>query len=124
MKVGNNSAKAAETSPTTAVGMETDRLLADVTELVAHAIRRVKRGAEIEPRLLDIDDAARYLAMSDKAVRDLITNGELPYIQKVPGGRPHIPVDRDAPLADFAAIADRYPVFLVEADGAEGGARR
>ena len=38
------------------------------------------------------------------------------YVQKVPGGRPHIPVARDAPVADFAAIADRYPVFRVEPD--------
>ena len=38
------------------------------------------------------------------------------YLQKVPGGRPHIPVDRDAPTTDFAAIADHYPVFRVEPD--------
>ena len=36
------------------------------------------------------------------------------YLQKVPGGRPHIPVDRDAPLADFAAVSDQYPVFRVD----------
>lgn len=36
------------------------------------------------------------------------------YLQKVPGGRPHIPVDRDAPVADFAAIAQQYPVFRVD----------
>lgn len=36
------------------------------------------------------------------------------YVQKVPGGRPQIPVDRDAPVDDFAAIADQYPVFRVE----------
>jgi hypothetical protein len=36
------------------------------------------------------------------------------YLQKVPGGRPHIPVDRDAPVADFVAIAAQYPVFRVE----------
>ena len=36
------------------------------------------------------------------------------YVQKVPGGRPHIPVGRDAPTAEFAAIADRYPVFRVD----------
>ena len=35
------------------------------------------------------------------------------YLQKVPGARPHIPVDRHAPMADFEAIAPRYPVFLV-----------
>ena len=35
------------------------------------------------------------------------------YLQKVPGGRPHIPVDWKAPLAEFEAIAARYPVFRV-----------
>jgi deazaflavin-dependent oxidoreductase (nitroreductase family) len=36
------------------------------------------------------------------------------YVQKVPGGRPHIPVDRTAPLTAFERIADQYPVFEVE----------
>lgn len=80
MKVGNNS--------------DPD-LLANVTELVSYAVRRVQRGAAIAPRLLDIDDAARYLAMSDKAVRDLITAGELLYIQKVPGRSPYLLDIRD-----------------------------
>ncbi|MGN9893956.1 hypothetical protein [Micromonospora sp. L31] len=31
-----------------------------------------------------------------------------------PGARPHLPVDRRAPLAEFEAVADRYPVFRVE----------
>ena len=35
------------------------------------------------------------------------------YLEKVPGARPHIPVGRTAPLADFEAIAPRYPVFRV-----------
>jgi hypothetical protein len=35
------------------------------------------------------------------------------YLAQVPGARPHIPVDRHAPLSDFEAIADRYPVFAV-----------
>jgi len=35
------------------------------------------------------------------------------YLQQVPGSRPHIAVDRHAPLADFAAIASQYPVFRV-----------
>jgi deazaflavin-dependent oxidoreductase (nitroreductase family) len=37
------------------------------------------------------------------------------YLQKVPGARPHIPVDRNAPLVEFEAIAARYPAFRVEA---------
>ena len=35
------------------------------------------------------------------------------YLEEVPGARPHVPVDRRAPLADFAAIAGQYPVFRV-----------
>ena len=36
------------------------------------------------------------------------------YLQKVPGGRPHIPVDRHAAAEEFAAIASGYPVFRIE----------
>ena len=36
------------------------------------------------------------------------------YLQQVPGARPHIPVSRHADIGAFAAIAQRYPVFLVE----------
>jgi hypothetical protein len=35
------------------------------------------------------------------------------YLDVAPGARPHIPVDRRAPVADFAAIAADYPVFRV-----------
>ena len=35
------------------------------------------------------------------------------YLEQVPGARPHIPVDRRAPVSDFEAIAPRYPVFRV-----------
>jgi F420H(2)-dependent quinone reductase len=36
------------------------------------------------------------------------------YLQQVPGARPHIPVDRHAPVTDFEPIAPRYPVFRVD----------
>jgi hypothetical protein len=35
------------------------------------------------------------------------------YLRQVPGARPHIPVDRDAPEADYESIAKHYPVFRV-----------
>lgn len=35
------------------------------------------------------------------------------YLDKVPGGRPHIPVTKGSPVADFDAVADRFPVFEV-----------
>jgi deazaflavin-dependent oxidoreductase (nitroreductase family) len=35
------------------------------------------------------------------------------YVQLAPGARPHVPVDKDAPLADFEAIAASFPVFQI-----------
>jgi deazaflavin-dependent oxidoreductase (nitroreductase family) len=35
------------------------------------------------------------------------------YLQRAPGARPHVPVDKDAPLEKFAAIASQIPVFRV-----------
>ncbi len=35
------------------------------------------------------------------------------YLQHAPGGRPHIPVDKDAPLAEFEKVAAQIPVFRV-----------
>lgn len=42
------------------------------------------------------------------------------YLDKVPGGRPHLAVATGAPLAEFAAVADRYPVFEVRAERPDG----
>ncbi|MBI5878301.1 MAG: nitroreductase family deazaflavin-dependent oxidoreductase [Chloroflexi bacterium] len=33
------------------------------------------------------------------------------YLQVAPGARPHIPVNKDAPLAEFEKIAPAFPVF-------------
>ncbi len=38
------------------------------------------------------------------------------YLKRAPGARPHISVDKDAPLEEFAAIAAQIPVFRVLAD--------
>lgn len=35
------------------------------------------------------------------------------YLAVAPGARPHLPVDRRAPLEEFEAIADSYPVFRI-----------
>jgi excisionase family DNA binding protein len=70
-------------------------IVEQVRELATRAIARVQRGSEIRPRLLDVDDAARYLSMSDKGIRDLITKGELPYIQRIPARSPYLIDVRD-----------------------------
>ncbi len=35
------------------------------------------------------------------------------YLQRAPGARPHVAVDKDAPLAEFEAVAAQYPVFRI-----------
>ena len=38
------------------------------------------------------------------------------YLQAAPGARPHVPVDKDAPLAEFEKIAAAHPVFRLVSD--------
>jgi len=35
------------------------------------------------------------------------------YLQRAPGARPHVPIDKDAALSAFVRIADQIPVFRV-----------
>jgi hypothetical protein len=35
------------------------------------------------------------------------------FLRHAPGARPHIPVDKDAPVSEFEKIAGKYPVFRV-----------
>jgi hypothetical protein len=35
------------------------------------------------------------------------------YLRRAPGGRPHVPVDKDAPLAEFEAVAAQFPAFRI-----------
>jgi hypothetical protein len=39
------------------------------------------------------------------------------YLQRAPGARPHIPVDKDAMLQEFEKVAAAIPVFRVLANG-------
>jgi hypothetical protein len=36
------------------------------------------------------------------------------FLAHAPGARPHIPVNKDAPLAEFEKIAAKYPVFRLK----------
>jgi hypothetical protein len=36
------------------------------------------------------------------------------YVRMAPSGRQHFPLPVDAPLAEFAAIAERYPVYRID----------
>jgi deazaflavin-dependent oxidoreductase (nitroreductase family) len=35
------------------------------------------------------------------------------YLQRAPGARPHVPVNKDAPIAEFEKVAADFPVFRV-----------
>ena len=35
------------------------------------------------------------------------------YLKRAPGARPHVAVNKDAPLSDFERVAAHYPVFRV-----------
>lgn len=35
------------------------------------------------------------------------------YLKRAPGARAHVPVDKDAPLSEFARVASQIPVFRV-----------
>jgi deazaflavin-dependent oxidoreductase (nitroreductase family) len=39
------------------------------------------------------------------------------YLKRAPGARPHIPVQKDAPLSEFEQVAAQFPVFRVVAKG-------
>jgi hypothetical protein len=43
------------------------------------------------------------------------------HLALAPGARPHVPVDRHAPLTDFARIAAGFPVFRIVPDEPTGG---
>lgn len=65
--------------------------------------------------------AAHGQAILRSRVREPVVLEEVPaaerppilkaYLRRAPGARPHIPVDKNADLADFAKIAPAFPVF-------------
>jgi hypothetical protein len=34
-------------------------------------------------------------------------------LKRAPGARPHLPVDKDAPLSEFEKVSAQFPVFRV-----------
>jgi deazaflavin-dependent oxidoreductase (nitroreductase family) len=41
------------------------------------------------------------------------------YLKRAPGARPHMPVDKDAPLSEFERVSAQFPVFRVVSGGAD-----
>lgn len=78
----------------------------------AHGLVVLRHGRASRCRLLEVPVADRPPVLRQ-------------YVRQVPGARPHVPVSRNADVGEFASIAPRYPVFLVQAAAAaERGTRR
>jgi F420H(2)-dependent quinone reductase len=45
------------------------------------------------------------------------------YLALAPGARPHVPVDRHAPLAAFESVAPQFPVYRIEPRSVGGNGR-
>jgi len=45
------------------------------------------------------------------------------YLKRAPGARPHVAMDKDAPLSEFHRLAAQYPVFRVVPEGAPAAKR-
>jgi deazaflavin-dependent oxidoreductase (nitroreductase family) len=43
------------------------------------------------------------------------------YLRRAPGARPHVPVNKDAPLAEFQRVAAAFPVFRIVSNKSVGG---
>jgi quinol monooxygenase YgiN len=73
----------------------------------------LRRGGREEVRLAEVEPGDRAPILKR-------------YLAAAPGARPHIPVDRHAPLAEFEKIADQFPVFriIASAPSANGGDRQ
>lgn len=63
----------------------------------------LRHGRREAVRLEEVDPAARPPVLRR-------------YLSVAPGARPHIPVDRHAPVEDFKRIASQIPVFRVTTD--------
>jgi deazaflavin-dependent oxidoreductase (nitroreductase family) len=75
-----------------------------VRNVRAAAGRAVLRHGRSEPvRLDEVEPAARGPVLRR-------------YLAVAPGARPHIPIDRRAPLAEFDRIAPQVPVFRISTD--------
>ncbi len=66
----------------------------------AHGEAFIRSGQRMKVRLEEVPVAQRAPIIKE-------------YLQHAPGARPHIPVDKDAPLADFETIAASFPAFRI-----------
>lgn len=67
----------------------------------AGGVAVLRRGGREPVQLVEVDAAERAPILRR-------------YLALAPGARAHFPLDRRAPIEEFARIADRYPVFRID----------
>lgn len=67
----------------------------------AHGNAVIRQGRRYRVRLVPVPPEERAPILRE-------------YVRIAPSGRRHFPLSTDAPLSEFEAIADRYPVYRIE----------
>ena len=67
------------------------------------------------------DAALRHGRREEVRLNEVVVERRAPvlktYLKRAPNARAHLPVDKDAPLAEFERVAPRFPVFRVAPRG-------
>ena len=68
-------------------------------------------------RAVDGEVALRHGRREEVCLEEVAVDQRAPvlkaYLKRAPNARAHLPVDKDAPLAEFGRVASRFPVFRV-----------
>jgi len=96
--------------PLAMVTMDGERYLVSMLGEDANWVRNV-RAAGGRARLVHGRSEEVLLVEVDSSQRAAILKA---YLQIAPGARPHFPVSKDAPVAEFEKIASNFPVFKLK----------
>jgi hypothetical protein len=68
-------------------------------------------------------DGERYLVsmLGEEATADRRAPVLKAYLKRAPGARPHLPIQKGAPLSEFEQVSPQFPVFRVVPRRAEHG---
>ncbi|MFZ1040786.1 MAG: nitroreductase/quinone reductase family protein [Anaerolineales bacterium] len=96
--------------PLVMVAMNGERYLVSMLGVNVNWIRNVKAAGGVA--------TLRHGVNEQVLLKDVDVSQRAPilkaYLQIAPGARPHIPIDKDAPVSEFEKIASEYPVFKLE----------
>lgn len=95
--------------PLVMVVVEGERYLVSMLGEDTHWVRNVRAaGGEVTLR-----HGRREAVRLEEVAADRRAPILRAYLRRAPGARAHLPLDKDAPLAAFAQVASRFPVFRV-----------